>query len=395
MMCIRTVPLLMVTTCIILLSSCGRSGDSWVRESVDPDGVRIVENGSVPEEWTGRLPIMRYEDTAVIGEGGRGDDYLLSSGTSGGLVGVGPDGQVGYTERQPPELRVFGTDGNLRWKAGREGEGPGEFRVPMRPQFVPEVGWIVNAPILHRLIVFDEEGGFVRNRLLDPVPRARHFTHLRFLPNGDFWILAHRSIQGEMGQDMFYYPVWIEWSDLRYVQTDSFRHVSVVKDDSYTYMYEENPANMAVDGQGRAWVNCIFPYQIEVYAPGGSDQWRIRREYELTGFPDAYRESIESEPFMEMEEEIWYLRLPERQAAIAGMNWTENNEMWVFQTAWVDSPLVQVDVFNEDGVFKRAFLADRRLRGMPIGAEHLWRSDEAEDGSPLLIRSRYWFEDRE
>ncbi len=391
----RIIFLLIVTACIGLTSSCGVSSDSWLRESIDPDGIRVVENGSNPRDWTGEWPIMRFEDEAVIGEGGEGDDYLLSMRTSGGVVGGGPDGQVGYTERQPPELRVFGTDGALLWKAGRDGEGPGEFRVPMRPRYVTEVGWIVNAPTLRRLIVFDEDGDFVQNRFLDQVPRARHFTHLGYLPNGDFWILAHRSIQGEMGQDMAYYPVWVQWEDLRYVQADSFEHVSVVKDDRYTYMYEENPANMTVDGQGRAWVNCVFPYQIEVYTPGGADHWRIRREYESTGFSDAYRESVEAEPLMEMEGEVWYLRLPEAQAAISGMNWTGNDEMWVFQSAWIDSPLVQVDVFSEDGVFERSFLADRSLRGMPIGADHLWRSDEAEDGSPLLIRSRYWFEERD
>jgi hypothetical protein len=165
---IRAISLLMVISCLILLSSCGRSGHSWVKESIDPDGVRVVENGSRPRDWTGELPIMRFEDEAVIGEGGDGDDYLLSTRTSGGLVGGGPDGQVGYAERQPPELRVFGTDGNLLWKAGRDGEGPGEFRVPMRPRYVPEVGWIVNAPTLRRLIVFDEDGDFVQNRFLDP-----------------------------------------------------------------------------------------------------------------------------------------------------------------------------------------------------------------------------------
>ena len=98
---------------------------------------------------------------------------------------------------------------------------------------------------------------------------------------------------------------------------------------------------------------------------------------------------------MEMEGEIWYLRLPPVQPAIRGLNWTDHGEMWVFQSAWIDSPLVQVDVFDGDGVFQRAFLADRRLRGMPIGRDHLWRSDVAEDGSPLLIYSRYWFEERD
>jgi hypothetical protein len=383
----------MVTSCFLLTASCGQSGDSWVRESIDPDGIEVVENGSVPRNWTGTLPVLRFEDEVVLGAGGEGDDYLFS-GVPATRIGGGPDGQIAYAERRPPDLRVFGPDGVMRWKAGRDGEGPGEFRVPMRPRYVPEVGWVVYALRLSRLIVFDEDGGFVQNRALDQVPPARHFTHLGYLPNGDIWILAHRSIQGELGQDMGYSPVWIAWDDLRYVKADSFIHTSVVRDDRFTYMYEENPASMAVDGEGRAWVNCVFPYQIDVYSPEGTDHWRIRREHQPAGFSDAYRESVEAEPLMEREGEVWYLRLPAVQAAISGMNWTGNDEMWVFQSAWIDSPLVQVDVFSDEGVFERSFLADRRLRGMPIGRDHLWRSGEAEDGSPLLIRSRYWFEER-
>ncbi|MFC1629540.1 hypothetical protein ACFL3H_10585 [Gemmatimonadota bacterium] len=384
---IRTIPLLMSAIFLVFIPSCSGKSGSWVRELIDPDGVRVVENGP--------YPVMRLEDEAVIGQGRDEEEYLFSTQPGGAVVTGGPNGQVGYTERQPPELRVFGPGGDLHWKAGRDGEGPGEFRVPMRPGFVPGIGWIVDAPLLSRLVVFDENGGFSRIRSLDLVPPAHHFSQMGYCPNGDFWLLTHRSRVRDEGQFFFYQVVWVEWDDLRYASADSFEQISVISDDQFTYMYEENPANLAVDGRGRAWVNGVFPYQIDIYDPEGSGHWRIRREYDLVGFPSAYRESVESEPLMEMDGETWYLKLPPEQPAIRGLNWTDQGEMWVFQSAWVDSPLVQVDVFDEEGIFQRAFLADRSLRGMPIGLDHLWRSDVAEDGSPLLIYSRYWFEERE
>ncbi|GAF72172.1 unnamed protein product, partial [marine sediment metagenome] len=149
------------------------------------------------------------------------------------------------------------------------------------------------------------------------------------------------------------------------------------------------------DDAGRAWANGVFDYQIEVYDPEATGQWRIRRECKLVEYPAAYREQQESEMVMEMEVGRYFVKLPPLQPAIRGMEWTGRGEMWVFQSAYIDSPLVQVDVFDSDGVFVRAFLADRSLQGMPIGRDHLWSSDTAADGSPLLIYSRYWFEDKE
>ena len=63
--------------------------------------------------------------------------------------------------------------------------------------------------------------------------------------------------------------------------------------------------------------------------------------------------------------------------------------MWVFSRAWVDSPMIQVDVFTENGIYERAFLADVALAGYPFESDHVYRADAAEDGSPLLMRSRH------
>ncbi len=274
----RTSYLLVIPVVIMaslsLLSACGEDGDSWVSESIDPDNVRVVENGPYPREWTGQLPIMRLEDEVVIGEGREDESYLFSAQTTGGLVAGGPNGQVGYTELQPPELRVFRPDGEFLWKAGRSGEGPGEFRFPNRPAFVPSIGWIVNAPTLNRLIVFREDGSFSRNRPLDQVPWAQHFSKMEFCPNGDFWLLAHRSRSSENGMNTAYYVVWVGWEDFRFSEADSFEHVSTVKSNRYTYMYQENPVNLAVDDRGRAWVNGVFPYQIDVFGLEAEDHWR-------------------------------------------------------------------------------------------------------------------------
>lgn len=69
------------------------------------------------------------------------------------------------------------------------------------------------------------------------------------------------------------------------------------------------------------------------------------------------------------------------------------DELWVFTTVEVDSPLVQVDVFNPKGVFIRAFSADASLRYARISRDTMWRLDETSDGFPKLVRSKFHIKD--
>jgi len=377
----------------LIFSSCGGDGGRWTKETTDSDGVRVVANGSVPRDTAFPLPILRYEDLAVIGEQTGEEHLMFSVRPSGGYVAGGPDGQIGYAERQPPELRVFGPEGSLQWVGGRQGGGPGEFEIPVRPGYAEGVGWVVNAALRHRLVVFDDVGNWVADRPMDEIVHGRYYSAIDFTPGGDFWMLAHHSQQTEEGLHMRYWMVSVDWETLEGAVADSFTNPSMVTEDSRNVMYDGFPRYLAVDDQGRAWLNRTLDYTLDVYGPGASSHWRVRRICDLHDYPPGEREAIESEVLMEDPEgQVWYRKLPSQQPAISGLTWTGAGELWVFQRAYVDSPLVQVDVFDHDGVFVRAFLADRDLRGMPIGEDHLWRSAEGEDGSPLLIRSRYWIE---
>jgi len=152
------------------------------------------------------------------------------------------------------------------------------------------------------------------------------------------------------------------------------------------------PLNIEVDAPGRAWVNGELSYQIEIYEPGRGEHWRLRREYDLVVYPLSFRKYQESKTVMESPEETWFIKLPPMQPAIAGLKWIETGEMWVFTSAYIDSPMVQVDVFNPSGEYVRAFLADGRLKNMPIGADFLYKTDTIESGSPILVRCSYHIE---
>jgi len=55
-----------------------RTEHSWTREIIDPDGIRVVENGPRPEEWLRELPVLRVQEEVVIGRDEGPEEYLLS-----------------------------------------------------------------------------------------------------------------------------------------------------------------------------------------------------------------------------------------------------------------------------------------------------------------------------
>ena len=75
-------------------------------------------------------------------------------------VAVTDSGFVLVVSSEAPTLRLFDRDGRVRWTAGREGTGPGEYRLPTRAAFGPRGVQVVDMT-LRRITRVDGEGKFV------------------------------------------------------------------------------------------------------------------------------------------------------------------------------------------------------------------------------------------
>jgi hypothetical protein len=69
-------------------------------------------------------------------------------------------GRVLVVSSQPPTLRYFDRSGTVRWTAGREGTGPGEYRLPTRAVIGPRGIQVIDMT-LRRLTRLDPAGTFV------------------------------------------------------------------------------------------------------------------------------------------------------------------------------------------------------------------------------------------
>lgn len=172
-----------------LLAACAEQpqvGDAF--SSFDSAGVTIVEYGALPGSATEfPIPTLPSLQLGVV-EGDPAQEFeFVSSATR--LA----DGTVVIADAGASQLRAFGSDGDLLWTAGREGEGPGEYR---------NIGWVrahgdslaVYDRSLGRLTVLGLDGVLIRTVNLRPAPGGLRPQVLAVRPDGAMIVRAQQTI---------------------------------------------------------------------------------------------------------------------------------------------------------------------------------------------------------
>ena len=142
-----------------LLAACsGAAADRLARPTIDtlPSGVvRVISQG--PAEWRVPQEGWRFAETTRI-HGVEGTESELINPRS---LAVDSWGRVFVVDQGPEVIKVYAPDGTMVRTIGREGAGPGEFRVA----FIAIRGahLVVFDPSTARTSVFDTSGVFLRS----------------------------------------------------------------------------------------------------------------------------------------------------------------------------------------------------------------------------------------
>lgn len=145
-------------TLLIVLSACsGRERSHLAAATVDtlPGGiVRVMSPG--PTAWADTNGWKLVETQRILGS--EGDSTVINEPMSLALDG---EGRVYVADQSPAVIKVFDSRGQLVRTIGREGGGPGEFRVG----FIAVQGSnvVVHDPQQLRTSVFDTSGTFVKS----------------------------------------------------------------------------------------------------------------------------------------------------------------------------------------------------------------------------------------
>ena len=381
---------LSIPVLLIALSGCSRkdASGSFSRTVTDSDGIEVVENGSVPRQWDGTLPRLRLEQLASVGAADGPDEQLISNAGRYIRVSAGPNGQVGYIERQPAELRVYDGDGTFLWRAGRSGEGPGEWRNASYLTYMNGTGWVLTT-FPYRVVVFDENGTLKESRPAHDIPGMRMSIGRVLHPSGLMWSWTQDAMNNI---ESFGHVFRGDWRTLTSTKIDSMLHSTLHIEGTDSAYLQSFPFAMDVDPEGRLWLYASLDYQLDVYEPEGDGRWRVRREFELVPYSQAERREAETTWSAMISGRNIYGRLNENHSPIRGLKWVNRNELWVFTSTYVDSPVVQVDVFDAAGVYQRAFAAELALSWANYQESTVWQLKENDEGIPQLVRSRYWLD---
>jgi hypothetical protein len=239
------------------------------------------------------------------------------------------------------------------------------------------------------MIVFDKEGVYVRSFSLNDLPHSSFPQGFSIGNGGRFWYMGDGTRrEGDLTRRLSYVMAGIPGADSAAVR-HTIEQPPLRQEPGRILILEQWPSVMRIDRMNRAWIAGDLEYQIEVIPHSGENAFRIRRDFDLIDYDPRYREDFESQWQRYSREPRMWPRLPEKQPAIRNISSGPDSEMWVFMKAWADSPHVQIDVFDGEGVYQRAFLADASLAGIPFSEDHVYRFGRDESGAPLLIRSNY------
>lgn len=166
---------------ILLLAACAHRADQELAVVVrDSAGIHIVEDGA--PMWT---DITRWQVSSAplldIGADQNDPDQQLYDVS--GVLRLS-DGRIIVADGGTRELRFYDRTGRLAGRAGREGEGPGEFRNLGSIRRLADDSILAWDPRLRRMSIFDATGRFARSASLANPPGGNSLSPIAVLADG-------------------------------------------------------------------------------------------------------------------------------------------------------------------------------------------------------------------
>jgi len=295
-----------------LIAACAGSDTSADQRFTveDSAGVRIVRNGS-----TGSLPAAALDSPEItlrIGavEGAPELQFFRIFGVAEDI-----DGNIWVLDTGHAEVRVFDAAGRHVRTFGRQGSGPGEFRMPTQLMLMGDTV-LVGDGGLNRFTLFDRQGGVLgtfsngdrTSGQLYPVARTEHgwivqpylyvswpyqhmvehrnTTRLGFVASIEAALPAATRIASTTAESGFSDPA-VQWRELlRYPGVRRFGINTSLTMTATDPLFEPEPRH-AVDGLGRIHFTAAMDYVIDTYDTDGRHVRRLTRAYTPVPVDDA------------------------------------------------------------------------------------------------------------
>ncbi len=184
----RATSMAVIVLVAMLVTDCDNTPPpASVVEVRDSAGIKVVESsgplwGGVERWRISGQPLLQ------IGTADGSGDFIFS-GVSGGVML--PDGGFVVADASR-SIRKYNSEGELRWRLGRRGEGPGEFTGRLRVDRRANDTIIVLDATLNRVSIIDPDGRLARLVNL-PAAASGGATQVMAAPDGSFLVAVTQS----------------------------------------------------------------------------------------------------------------------------------------------------------------------------------------------------------
>lgn len=340
---------------LLSLAVLGLALPAVAGEEIEMDGVKHVMNSSVPAK--GNRVIHLEEVWRVGGEDGEDFFGMISQ------VRIGEDGLIYLLDTRLSEVPVYSQDGVRVNTLSREGDGPGETRIPSNMLFMPDGSLGLVQVFPGKVIKVQLDGtpaGVFQPGGGDPT-QGGFFQMFDCNTNGEDIIVTAESIStgGPTSQDRanFVASFDAEGKELVRYFENKFHW------DFTAFEFDEDKLGridfrrVAVSPDGRVYVNTTRnQYQITVYHRDGTIDRVIEREYENYNRTDENYNRVKSTVEAQLAQiPNAKITVSKTDPDVSGLTFGPDGNLWVSTSrGGVDQPegiMVTWDIFTPDGHF--------------------------------------------
>ncbi len=375
---------------IVLLAACTSPNvDSRVIRS-DSSGVTIIE--STTPEWQDMQWRLEGPTLSIGSADGREETQLHRVRAAARM----PDGSIVIANSGSAELRVYAPDGRWVRSIGREGDGPGEFRILRSFQLVVPDTLIAFDPSGPRVTIFTANGDLISSRSLSvPGEAARPPEHK--LPDGR-WLNLMPSTEVEGYQRRRnHFVAWTEAAETvdTMLARDGQEYLIYLRHEGDRYLGRGavvvpfGGQDLSAIGPGRVALSDGLNYDVAVRELGGREM-RVRRKLVRRPLPagaiERFTDSYVAQYAPERQPEVRrnFEQLPTRtqtptHAALAfdrtGRLWTEN-----YRFPWDSLSRRTWSIFNTTGEWLGEVEFPKSFRVFDIGDDYVLGVERDADG---------------
>ena len=380
---------LLISALLLLLAACSsRDVDSGVIRT-DSAGVAIVESTASAwqsEQWRLEGP------TVSIGSADGAEETQLHRVRAAARL---PDGRIVIANSGSAELRVYGPDGRWLRSIGREGDGPGEFRLLSTFQLVAPDTLIVFDPSGPRVTVFTANGDLISSRAVSaPGEAAQPPDHK--LPDGRWLNLMSTEVEGYQRR-LNNFVAWTEAAGTvdTMLARDGQEYLIYIRHQGSRYLGRGavvvpfGGQDLSAVGPDRVALSDGLNYDVAVLELGGKEM-RFRRTLErrplpagaIERFVDSYVARYPEERQPEVRRHFEQLPTPTQAPTHSALSFDRAGRLWAenYRFPWDSLSKRTWSVFNTTGEWLGDVEFPKPLRVFEIGDDYVIGIERDSDG---------------